>query len=86
MQLHWTRDGADWVVKFDRRKLGRVFLDGRYPGMWRVRWLDGSASDTTNRTRAKDAVACFVETDARRQRGGRASQKAADAFQCEAAE
>jgi hypothetical protein len=37
--------------------------------MWRVRWPDGRLSDMTNLSRAKDAVACFIETDERRQRG-----------------
>jgi hypothetical protein len=37
--------------------------------MWRVRWPDGRLSDMTNLTRAKDAVACFMETEERRQRG-----------------
>ena len=40
-----------------------------HPGMWRVRWPDGRLSDVTNLTRAKDAVACFMETEERRQRG-----------------
>jgi len=37
--------------------------------MWRVRWPDGRLSDMTNLTRAKDAVACFMETEERRRRG-----------------
>jgi hypothetical protein len=43
--------------------------DAARPGMWRVRWPDGRLSDMTNLTRAKDAVACFMETEERRQRG-----------------
>jgi hypothetical protein len=35
--MHWIREGADWVLEFNRRKLGRVFPDDRYPGMWRLR-------------------------------------------------
>jgi hypothetical protein len=46
-----------------------VVSDAAHPGMWRVRWPDGSLSDMTNLTRAKDAVACFMETEERRQRG-----------------
>jgi hypothetical protein len=23
--MYWTRDGAEWVLKLGRRKLGRVF-------------------------------------------------------------
>jgi hypothetical protein len=47
----------------------RVVPDAARSGMWRVRWPDGRLSDVTNLTRAKDAVACFMETEERRQRG-----------------
>jgi hypothetical protein len=43
--------------------------DAARPGMWRVRRPDGRVSDITNLTRAKDAVACSIETEGRRQRG-----------------
>ena len=43
--------------------------DSVHHGMWRVQWPNGSLSDMTNLTRAKDAVACFMETEERRQRG-----------------
>jgi hypothetical protein len=46
-----------------------VVPDAAHTGMWRVRWPDGRPSDMTNLTRAKDAVACFMETEERRQRG-----------------
>jgi hypothetical protein len=46
-----------------------VVPDAAHTGMWRVRWLDGRLSDMTNLTRAKDAVACFMETEERHQRG-----------------
>ena len=42
--------------------------DATHTGMWRVRWPDGCLSDITNLTRAKDAVACFMETEERRRR------------------
>ena len=47
--------------------------DSVHRGMWRVRWPDGHLSDITNLTRAKDAVACFMETEKRRRRHGRQS-------------
>jgi hypothetical protein len=47
----------------------KVVPDSAHRGMWRVRWPDGRLSDMTNLTRAKDAVACFMETEERRQRG-----------------
>jgi hypothetical protein len=34
--------------------------DGRYFGMWRVRWSDGQLSNMANRTRAKDAVLLYA--------------------------
>jgi hypothetical protein len=47
----------------------KVVPDVAHRGMWRVRWPDGRLSDMTNLTRAKDAVACFMETEERRRRG-----------------
>ena len=47
----------------------RVVPDATYPGMYRVRWPDGRLSDMANLTRVKDAVACFMETEERRNRG-----------------
>jgi hypothetical protein len=49
-------------------KLPRVVPDSTYPGMYRVRWPDGSLSDMVNLTRGRDAVACFLETAERRRR------------------
>jgi hypothetical protein len=46
----------------------KVVADAACPGMWRLQWSDGGLSDITNLTRAKDAVACFIETEERRQR------------------
>jgi hypothetical protein len=46
-----------------------VVSDVAHRDMWRVRWPDGRLSDMTNLTRAKDAVACFMETEERRRRG-----------------
>jgi len=54
----------------------KVVPDPGRPGTWRVRWPGGRLSDMTNFTRAKDAVACFVETD-ECPAGGTAHQKAA---------
>jgi hypothetical protein len=47
----------------------RLEPDANWPGMWRVRWRDGTLSDMVNLTRAKDAIACFLETVERRRRG-----------------
>ena len=42
--------------------------DSVYPNMWRVQWPDGRLSDITNLSRAKDAIAAFMESEERRQR------------------
>ena len=47
----------------------KVIPDTIHPSMWRVQWPDGSLSDMANLTRAKDAAACFIETEERRHRG-----------------
>lgn len=52
-----------------KQRKPKVAPDAAHPGMWRVRWPDGRLSDMTNLTRAKDAVAWFMETEERRQRG-----------------
>jgi hypothetical protein len=47
----------------------RLMPDSKFPAlMWRVRWPDGELSDMVNLSRAKDALACFMETEGRRQR------------------
>lgn len=61
--LYWTRDGDGWVLKLGRRKLGRVFPDSRYPGMWRSRRADGRLSDMANVSWAKNAVLGAAERD-----------------------
>jgi|SRR6516165_3577251 len=53
------------------RRRVHLIPDAKYPGMWRVFWPDGQRSDMTNLTRAKDALASFLETEERRQRGRR---------------
>jgi hypothetical protein len=60
---YWTRDGDGWVLKLGRRKLGRVFPDDRYPGMWRSRRADGRLSDMANLSWTKDAVLAVAERD-----------------------
>jgi hypothetical protein len=39
-----------------------VVADGKYPGMWRVRYADGSLSGMVNLARAKDALAALHTT------------------------
>jgi hypothetical protein len=52
-----------------KQRQPKVVPDIAHRGMTRVRWPDGRLSDMTNLTRAKDAVACLIETEERRQRG-----------------
>ncbi len=66
--LRWQRYGTSWLLLHGRRRMGRVVPDAKYLGMWRAQWPDGSLSDMANLSRAKDAVARFVETEERRQR------------------
>ena len=47
----------------------KIIPDETYQSIWRVRWPDGKLSDMANLTRAKDAAACFMESEARRLRG-----------------
>src|SRR5215470_4947669 len=51
------------------RRHTHLIPDAKYPGMWRVCWPDGQRSEMTNLTRAKDALASFLETEERRRRG-----------------
>jgi hypothetical protein len=44
-----------------RTPLAVVVPDPKWPGMWRVRWPDGTFSDITNLSRAKDAAAAILE-------------------------
>jgi hypothetical protein len=69
---HGGAQGADPACARPSRlspRRPKVVPDATRRGMWRVRWPDGRLSDMTNLTRAKDAVACFMETQERRQRG-----------------
>jgi hypothetical protein len=63
LQLCWTRDGPDWVLRLKQRKLGRVFTDDRHPGMWRSRRADGRLSDVANLSQAKNAVLAAAERE-----------------------
>lgn len=56
--LEWRTDGARHTL---HRGNGATVLaalepDAVYPGMWRISFPDGSLSDLTNLTRAKDAA------------------------------
>jgi len=33
-----------------------VVEDEKYPGMYRIKWLDGEVSDMVNKTRANEAI------------------------------
>jgi hypothetical protein len=65
--LAWKR-GSDRVLLPAGYGFGHVRPDRANPGLWRVQWSDGRLSDLTNLTRAKDALARFVESETRRER------------------
>jgi hypothetical protein len=57
----YTEDCLTWhgdqlLLRAGRRLLAAVERDSEWPGMWRVRLLNGDLSDMANRTRAKDAA------------------------------
>ena len=54
--LKWQRDGGNWLLLFNRRRVGRVVPDSRYPKMYRSVRADGRLSDMANLSRAKDAA------------------------------
>ena len=54
-QFQWKRVGAEWRLSHDRRQVGRVVPDSKYPDMWRVK-LPGGLSDMVNLSRARDAA------------------------------
>jgi hypothetical protein len=53
--MNWKQEGAEWRLLHNRRIVGRVTPDAKYPGMWRIK-LPGGWSDMVNLTRAKDAA------------------------------
>jgi hypothetical protein len=59
----WRRDGNDWVLYAGRRRLGRVWPDSKYPGMWRSTLADGRPSDMANIAWAKNAVLIAAERE-----------------------
>jgi hypothetical protein len=61
--LCWRRCGDDWVLKLDKRELGRVFQDDSHPNMWRSRRADGRLSDMANLSWAKNAALRAAERE-----------------------
>lgn len=54
--MRWRREGPDWVLFYDRRKMGRVVPDAEWPGMYRSVKSGGRLSDMANVAWSKDAV------------------------------
>jgi len=61
--LQWKRDGADWVLFCNHRRMGRVVPDSKYPGMWRSVKPRGRLSDLANLSWAKNAVLVAAERE-----------------------
>jgi hypothetical protein len=50
-----------YTLAYGSHPVADVVPDQVYAGMWRVRMLDGTLSDLTNLTRAKDAAFVIAE-------------------------
>jgi hypothetical protein len=48
----------------------------QFSGLWRIRYPDGSLSDFTNLTRAKDAASYYHASRSRQDRANRAAEAA----------
>jgi hypothetical protein len=59
-RLRWRRDGTDWVLFFNNRRMGRVMPDGQFPGLWRSQKSGGRRSDMANLSWTKDSVMAVV--------------------------
>ena len=62
-RLQWKRDGADWVLLCQRRRMGRVIPDSKYPGMYRIKLSHGRLSDMANLSWAKNAALVAAERE-----------------------
>ncbi len=56
----WKRHDTEWRLYRDRRVVGRVVPDAKWPGMWRAQ-LPRGLSDMVNLTRARDAAVGLAE-------------------------
>jgi hypothetical protein len=59
----WRRDGNDWILMCGGRRFGRVYRDGKWPGMWRSTLPNGRPSDMANLSWAKNAVLVMAERE-----------------------
>ena len=53
-KMTWRREGADWVLFYDRRRMGRVVPDPA--GLYRSIKSGGRLSDKANLSWSKDSV------------------------------
>jgi hypothetical protein len=68
-KLAWK--GDDLYREGSSKALASIERDSTYPDMWRVRKANGTLSDMTNRTRAKDAAESMVLSILNRQETAR---------------
>jgi hypothetical protein len=54
--LAWHRDSGDWILRHNKRRMGRVVPDHEHSGMWRSLKSGGRVSDMANLSWAKNAV------------------------------
>jgi hypothetical protein len=62
-ELAWSRNGAEWVLRHNRRRMGQVVPDNKYPGMYRVALSHGSYSDMSNLSWAKSKLLVAATRD-----------------------
>jgi hypothetical protein len=55
-KLQWKRDGAAWILFYNKRRIGKVVPDDQWPGMFRSTKAGGRLSDMANATWSKSAV------------------------------
>jgi hypothetical protein len=61
--LTWRQEGEVFALYAHRRRFGRVVRDSQYPSMWRSVMPDGSLSDMSNISWAKNAVLIAAERE-----------------------
>jgi hypothetical protein len=55
-KLRWHRDGANWILFYGRRRMGRVIPDGQRLRMYRVALSSGRLTGMASLSWTKDAV------------------------------
>jgi hypothetical protein len=62
-KLNWKRCGADWLLFYGKRRMGRVVPDQKYPGIYRIALPSGRLSDMANLSWAKSHALVAAERE-----------------------